>query len=86
MISGHAATMRRREERRLLLLYHGAGDAGAREELVHRFLPLARRLARRYQRRGEPIDDLVQVASLGLLKAIDRFDHDRAAATEGHAG
>jgi hypothetical protein len=48
MIPSHAATMRRREERRLLLLYHGAGDAGAREELVHRFLPLARQLARRY--------------------------------------
>jgi hypothetical protein len=38
MISSHAATMRQREERRLLRLYHGAGDAGAREELVHRFL------------------------------------------------
>jgi RNA polymerase sigma factor (sigma-70 family) len=77
MISSHAATVRRREDLRLLRLYHGAGDARAREELVHRFLPLARQLARRYQRRGEPIDDLVQVASLGLLKAIDRFDPDR---------
>jgi RNA polymerase sigma factor (sigma-70 family) len=46
----------------------------AREQLVDRFLPLARQLARRYQRGGEPLDDLVQVASLGLLKAIDRFD------------
>jgi hypothetical protein len=45
MISSHAATMRRREERRLLLLHHGAGDASARDELVHRFLPLARQLA-----------------------------------------
>jgi RNA polymerase sigma-B factor len=44
---------------------------------VQRFLPLARQLARRYQRGGEQLDDLVQVASLGLLKAIDRFDLDR---------
>jgi RNA polymerase sigma-B factor len=85
MFSSHAATMRRREERRLLLLYHGAGDAGAREELVHRFLPLARQLARRYQRHGEPIDDLVQVASLGLLKAIDRFDPARQTALSSFA-
>ena len=77
--------MRQRDERRLLRLYHSAGDAGAREELVHRFLPLARQLARRYQRRGEPIDDLVQVASLGLLKAIDRFDHARQTALSSFA-
>ena len=80
MIASHATTLRRREERRLLQLDHGAGDAGAREELVRRFLPLARQLARRHQRRGEPIDDLVQVASLGLLKAIDRFDPARQTA------
>ena len=80
MNSSHAATMRRRDEWRLLRLYHGAGDAGAREELVRRFLPLARQLAYRYQRRDEPIDDLVQVASLGLLKAIDRFDPARQTA------
>jgi RNA polymerase sigma-B factor len=85
MISSHAATMRRHEERRLLRLYHGTRDAGAREELVHRFLPLARQLARRYQRRGEPIDDLVQVASLGLLKAIDRFDPARQTALSSFA-
>ena len=85
MISSHAATMRRREERRLLRAYHSAGDADAREELVHRFLPLARQLARRYHRRGEPIDDLVQVASLGLLKAIDRFDPARQTALSSFA-
>ena len=85
MSPSHAATMRRHEERRLLQRYHGAGDASAREELVHRFLPLARQLARRYQRRGEPIDDLVQVASLGLLKAIDRFDPARQTALSSFA-
>jgi len=53
------------------------GDSRAREHLVERYLPLARRLARRYQRADEPIEDLVQVASLGLLKAIDRFDSSR---------
>jgi RNA polymerase sigma-B factor len=74
---GDERAARRREERRLLLRYHVAGDEEAREALVHRFLPLARMLARRYQIAGEPIDDLVQVASLGLLKAIDRFDPTR---------
>jgi RNA polymerase sigma-B factor len=53
------------------------GNARAREALVERFLPLARSLALRYQRSGEPLDDLLQVASLGLLKAIDGFDPQR---------
>jgi len=52
---------------------------------VQRFLPLARQLARRYQRTGEPLDDLVQVASLGLLKAIDRFDPARTTAFSSFA-
>lgn len=53
------------------------GDRQAREELVRRFLPLARKLASRYTNPYEPFDDLVQVASIGLLGAIDRFDPDR---------
>ena len=52
-------------------------DPHAREILVERYLPLARRLARRYQHTDEPIEDLIQVASIGLLKAIDRFDCSR---------
>jgi RNA polymerase sigma-B factor len=49
----------------------------AREELVERFIPLARDLALRYSYTDEPFDDLLQVASLGLLKAIDRYEPDR---------
>ncbi len=60
--------------------YRETGDAAAREELVKRFLPLARQLARRYQRTNEPLDDLLQVASVGLVKAIDRFDPERGTA------
>ncbi|MFZ2051650.1 MAG: SigB/SigF/SigG family RNA polymerase sigma factor [Solirubrobacteraceae bacterium] len=56
---------------------HTDGDQRAREALIERYLPLARRLARRYQRTEEPMDDLVQVASLGLIKAVDRFDAGR---------
>ena len=53
-------------------------DRGARDELVQRFLPLARRLARCYNNPYEPLEDLVQVAAVGLLGAIDRFDPDRS--------
>lgn len=56
-----------------------------REQLVERFLPLARQLARRYERSEEPFDDLFQVASLGLVKAIDRFDPDRPVAFSSYA-
>ena len=52
-------------------------DPGARERLVHRFLPLAEHLALRFVGRGESREDLEQVARLGLVHAIDRFDPDR---------
>jgi RNA polymerase sigma-B factor len=61
-------------EQALLIRYHDFGDLAAREELVERFLPLARDLALRYTYTDEPFEDLLQVASLGLIKAIDRFD------------
>ncbi|CAN5196173.1 N/A [soil metagenome] len=50
------------------------GDVGARQELIEHFVPLAKRLAGRYRSSGESIEDLEQVASLGLIKAIDRFE------------
>ncbi|MDQ6606108.1 MAG: SigB/SigF/SigG family RNA polymerase sigma factor [Actinomycetota bacterium] len=60
-------------------------DHRAREQLTEMFLPLARNLARRYIGAQEPIDDLVQVASLGLVKAIDRFDTSRGIAFSSYA-
>ena len=75
----------REAERRLLLRYRRWGDLAAREELVERFLPLARDLALRYTYTDEPFDDLLQVASLGLVKAIDRFDPDRGAKFTSYA-
>jgi RNA polymerase sigma-B factor len=83
--SSEGKAARAQEDRRLLVRYHRNGDPAAREQLVARFLPLARQLARRYQRGGEQLDDLVQVASLGLLKAIDRFDPARETAFSSFA-
>jgi RNA polymerase sigma-B factor len=61
----------------LFAKYRENGDSDAREALIERFLPFARKLALRYSYTDEPIDDLVQVASLGLLGAIDRFEPGR---------
>ena len=72
-------------ERRLLLRYHRWGDLAARDELVARFMPLARDLALRYAYTDEPLDDLVQVASLGLINSIDRFDPDRGVMLTSYA-
>ncbi len=65
------------DETRLLRRYHEHGDLEARRELVERMMPLVRHIARRYANRGEPLDDLVQVGAVGLIKAVDRFDTDR---------
>jgi RNA polymerase sigma-B factor len=58
----------------LLDTHYRKPDLAARDELFKRFMPFARRLAVRYMHSHEPIDDLTQVASIGLLNAIDRFD------------
>jgi RNA polymerase sigma-B factor len=61
----------------LLRRYHRTRDVRAREQLVELHLPLVQMLARRYADRGERLEDLVQVGSIGLLEAIDRFDPER---------
>ncbi|HTR89141.1 MAG TPA: SigB/SigF/SigG family RNA polymerase sigma factor [Solirubrobacteraceae bacterium] len=65
------------EAHELFVRWQHEGDERAREALLARFMPLARRLARRYVRSSEPFEDLLQVASLGLVKALDRFDPER---------
>jgi RNA polymerase sigma-B factor len=65
------------DEQELLRRYHDDGDLDARQALVERMLPLVRTLARRYVNRGEPLDDLIQVGCVGLIKAVDRFDISR---------
>jgi len=73
----HPRTVSARLPEPLLHRYRSSGDPAAREEIVVRFLPLARELARRYFRPSVPAEDLVQVASLALVKAVDRFDPER---------
>jgi RNA polymerase sigma-B factor len=74
--AAHRVAARRREQQ-LALRYHRTGDLSAREELIVRFMPLARDLALRYRYTDEPIDDLTQVAFLGLTKAVDRYEPGR---------
>lgn len=63
--------------RELFVRYRLDGDEQARDELITMYLNLVKYLASRFRNRGEPIDDLVQVGTIGLIKAIDRFDIDR---------
>lgn len=72
------------DDRQLMRRYR-AGDPRARVILIERYLPLARSLARRYRCRAEPLDDLVQVASLGLVKAVDRWEPERGLAFSSYA-
>lgn len=69
----------------LFVRWQQFGDPRARDELIQRFLPLARKLARRYSGAREPFEDLAQVASLGLVKAVDRFDASRGTAFSSFA-
>ncbi|HEX3911627.1 MAG TPA: SigB/SigF/SigG family RNA polymerase sigma factor [Solirubrobacteraceae bacterium] len=65
------------DEKELFLLWRRDQDKDAHEALIERYTPLCRSLARRYGRSTEPFDDLFQVAQLGLLKALKRFDPER---------
>ncbi|HWF72679.1 MAG TPA: SigB/SigF/SigG family RNA polymerase sigma factor [Solirubrobacteraceae bacterium] len=92
MISTHqelaiesVSTIGRFDTNELFAQWRDHGDPRARAELVERFLPLARKLARRYAGAREPFDDLLQVASLGLVKAVDRFDPARGTAFSSFA-
>jgi RNA polymerase sigma-B factor len=75
-------TVDRERTRALFQELQGAPDGDparqqARDALVEQHLPLVEHLARRFRNRGEPYDDLVQVATIGLIKSVDRFDLDR---------
>src|SRR5919108_4921336 len=67
----------RNELRNKLEEYAETGDKELRDEIVGSQVGLAEYLARRFKNRGEPIEDLIQVALLGLLKAVERFDPGR---------
>ena len=69
----------------LLVAYHRDGDETAREEVLVELMPLVRALASRYSGRGEALEDLVQVGSIGLIKAVDRFDIDRGVDISSYA-
>jgi RNA polymerase sigma-B factor len=69
----------------LMTEYQRTRDPRLREQLVHRYLPLARSLARRFASGGEPLEDLEQVAALALVKAVDGFDAGRGTAFSSYA-
>jgi RNA polymerase sigma-B factor len=69
----------------LMRRYRDSEDPALLEEIVKRFEPLARSVARRYHARGEPLEDLTQVAMVGLLKAISRFEPERGFAFTSYA-
>jgi RNA polymerase sigma-B factor len=76
---------RRQAEKQLFLQYHRTGSRRDRDALIERFMPLARSLARRYRRGPEPLEDLEQVASLALLRAVEGFDPTRELAFSSYA-
>jgi RNA polymerase sigma-B factor len=69
----------------LLIAYHREGDRDARDRALVELMPLARALAARYAGRGEPLEDLVQVGAVGLIKAVDRFDVERGVEFSSYA-
>lgn len=74
-----------RDERSLLLRYKQSNDIAARDELVQRYLPLVKRLAKRYSYTTEPLEDLCQVGAIALLHAMDRFEPSRGSSFKAYA-
>jgi RNA polymerase sigma-B factor len=75
--SSRSLTWDRRKTHELFSHYQKTHDPGLRDELVRMYLNLVEYLARRFKNRGEPLEDLIQVGTIGLIKAIDRFDTSR---------
>lgn len=69
----------------LFARYHATRDAAVREQLIERFLPLARSIALRFSSRRDTLEDLLQVATIGLINAVDRFDPSRGVAFSTYA-
>jgi len=73
------------DERALFHRYRATRDPAAREQLIERFLPLARSIALRFSTRRDTLEDLLQVATIGLINAVDRFDPARGVAFSTYA-
>src|SRR6476469_2119323 len=74
LAAGSVPGAKRQSDAELLRRYHRDGEIAARQALIERHIGFVRRLAQRYARRGEQLEDLTQVGCVGLIKAIDRFD------------
>ncbi len=85
VLQSDASTVMETDPNELTRRWQRDGDQRARERLVEMYAPLARSLARRYARSSVPQEDLVQIAYLGLVKAIDRFDPDRGGTLQAFA-
>jgi RNA polymerase sigma-B factor len=77
IVSAAGRSLSRRSSAALVRAYRERGDLTARQRLIEAYLPLVESLARRHAHRGEPLEDLVQVGAIGLIKAVDRFDPSR---------
>jgi RNA polymerase sigma-B factor len=73
----HGRRLTREQAAGLHRAYRAEGDLAARERLIEAYLPLVHALAHRFAHRGERVEDLVQVGSIGLIKAVDRFEPSR---------